>query len=440
MKVGDIGSVMRAAQKGDADAQFRLANHYLSRRQNQLADQWMNKAAALGHERAQLFCAVSILAAPGNGKRLTEACEFLVTIVDTGHPEANFLLANQLYLGDGIEIDLDRARHCLETAVRAELPAAWRVLAMLHAGHSSNADTAMSCFYKAASLGDPFAQYAAAARLFKLDIRTRKEDIVVRWLENASMRGVYLARILLEEIRTQEGETGSFRIQDLVEETTIEQAMAFEWPEPRKLSLTVIAESPLVAEASNALRKEECDYIVSFAHPALSASRAIDPSTGKSVRNPVRTSSGMNFSLTFKDIVVGFVERTMAAAAGLPMVNGEPLAVLHYQPGEEYKPHFDAFLPNDPGAQKMLAMGGQRAKTVLVYLNDNFEGGATDFPNRAVKVEPEAGKLLLMENCNADGTPSQFGLHAGLPVTEGEKWLASMWMREQAFRNLMIDE
>ena len=139
-------------------------------------------------------------------------------------------------------------------------------------------------------------------------------------------------------------------------------------------------------------------------------------------------------------MVVGFIEQMMAAAAGMQIFNGEPLAVLNYRPGEEYKPHFDAFLPNDPGASQLLAMGGQRIKTVLVYLNDDFKGGATDFPNRSIRVEPEAGKLLLMENCNPDGTPSQSGLHAGLPVTEGEKWLASMWMREQAFRNLMTNE
>ena len=434
MKVNEIQSLVLAAQEGDADAQFRLAGDYLARRQVQLANGWMSKAAAAGHEQAQLYCAGAVLSAPGKGERLKEICTYLVKVAGSGHPEANFMLANQLFHGEGILGDEERARVCFETAIRANLPAAWRVLAMFHVIQGNDEKIILSCFHKAAVLGDPYAQYAAAAEVIRNDERAKNSEQVAQWLENSARRGVFLARILLKESKLDDKNTKDFQVDRFITEISIADALLFDWPKPRHLSLDVLGDKPLLAEAPAALRKEECEYVMSFAHPALSVSRAIDPASGASIRDPVRTSSGMNFSLVFKDIVVGFVEQTMASAAGMQITNSEPLAVLNYQPGEEYKPHFDAFLPNDPGASQLLAMGGQRIKTVLVYLNDDFVGGATDFPNRSLRVEPEVGKLLVMENCEADGSPSQVGLHAGLAVTEGEKWLASMWLRERTFR------
>ena len=77
--------------------------------------------------------------------------------------------------------------------------------------------------------------------------------------------------------------------------------------------------------------------------------------------------------------------------------------------------------------------GGNRTHTALFYLNDDFEGGETEFPKLDIKVKPELGKLLLWTNMNDDGTLDYDSLHAGLPVIEGEKWILVIWVREQKF-------
>lgn len=80
---------------------------------------------------------------------------------------------------------------------------------------------------------------------------------------------------------------------------------------------------------------------------------------------------------------------------------------------------------------------GQPARfaTLLLYLNDGMEGGETSFPlwrnaesPHALKVKPEKGKAVLFYNILPDGNFDELSEHAALPVTNGEKWLANLWV------------
>ena len=79
------------------------------------------------------------------------------------------------------------------------------------------------------------------------------------------------------------------------------------------------------------------------------------------------------------------------------------LSILRYDSGQEYTPHFD-FLgsKNDPAAQYETA--GQRVRTLLVYLNTDFEGGETEFLSNRLKVKGNVGdavsdfKQLVQDN------------------------------------------
>lgn len=57
--------------------------------------------------------------------------------------------------------------------------------------------------------------------------------------------------------------------------------------------------------------------------------------------------------------------------------------VISYQPGQLYCPHMDT----NP-ATTAATPGGQRTATVLLYLNDVEEGGATEFVELGIAVEP----------------------------------------------------
>jgi prolyl 4-hydroxylase len=129
------------------------------------------------------------------------------------------------------------------------------------------------------------------------------------------------------------------------------------------------------------------------------------------------------FGVYAEDLVVNALNRRIAALSGTGIDQGEPLQLLRYRPGGEYKPHMDA-LPAEPN---------QRILTVLVYLSDDYEGGETAFPNAGLSFRGRTGDALLFRNTGADGRPDPLSLHAGLPVARGIKYLASRWIRANRF-------
>jgi hypothetical protein len=109
----------------------------------------------------------------------------------------------------------------------------------------------------------------------------------------------------------------------------------------------------------------------------------------------------------------------------------EPTSVLHYAPGEQFKPHYDFLNPDVPGYALERTTKGQRVATFLLYLNDDFEGGETDFPLLNYRYKGRKGDALLFWNVDPSGASDLQTLHAGLPTSQGEKWLLSQWLRER---------
>jgi prolyl 4-hydroxylase len=108
--------------------------------------------------------------------------------------------------------------------------------------------------------------------------------------------------------------------------------------------------------------------------------------------------------------------------------NFEDVQVVRYSQSGKYDPHFDATeCGNDIGVQ---CVQKQRIATVLIYLNDDFEGGTTRFPNLNVTIEPKKGKALFFWVSDKDSRlVYNETLHGGDPVTRGEKWIATQWIR-----------
>ncbi len=117
------------------------------------------------------------------------------------------------------------------------------------------------------------------------------------------------------------------------------------------------------------------------------------------------------------------------ALAGLQ--RAEDLQIVRYEPGEEFKPHLDAFdATTEAGKREIAAYGGQqREATVLIYLSGPKKGGETVFPRLGLKVKPIVGAALYWKNILPSGEVDPFTLHAGAPVVSGIKYAANLWMR-----------
>ena len=187
---------------------------------------------------------------------------------------------------------------------------------------------------------------------------------------------------------------------------------------------------PRVLVFGGLLTADECDELISQAEPRLERSQTVVNATGGSEVNAARTSDGMFFERGESPLIQR-IETRVAALLNWPLERGEGLQILHYRPGAEYRPHFDYFDPAHSGTPTILQRGGQRVGTLVMYLNTPARGGATTFPDAALEVAAIKGNAVFFSYDRPD--PATRTLHGGAPVLEGEKWVATKWLREGTF-------
>jgi len=198
----------------------------------------------------------------------------------------------------------------------------------------------------------------------------------------------------------------------------------------RKVCVLQVMYNPRVVVFGGLLSDEECDALVAMAAPRLARSLTVATKTGGEEVNADRTSNGMFFQRGENELVQR-IEARIARLVNWPEENGEGLQVLHYEPGTEYKPHYDYFDPNEPGTPTILKRGGQRVATVIMYLAEPEKGGGTIFPDVNLEVAPRRGNAVFFSYERPH--PSTRSLHGGSPVLAGEKWIATKWLRERRF-------
>ncbi|MBV8685749.1 MAG: 2OG-Fe(II) oxygenase [Alphaproteobacteria bacterium] len=175
----------------------------------------------------------------------------------------------------------------------------------------------------------------------------------------------------------------------------------------------------------------ECRWVTAKLRPRLAPALVYDGESGVGRLDPSRDSSAVELRLEEMDVVIEVLRARIAAATGLPEAIFEVPQVMHYSVGQQFTPHHDFFDPALPGHRADLARRGQRIGTFLIYLNDDFEGGETDFPKAGLSYRGGIGDALFFANVLPDGRPDPLTLHWGKPPTRGEKWIFSQWIRDR---------
>jgi prolyl 4-hydroxylase len=208
-------------------------------------------------------------------------------------------------------------------------------------------------------------------------------------------------------------------------ELALIEAMALtpEGDPPERPQGESLCETPRITRFEGLLTQAECRYLAEAALPMLQPAVVVDPTTGRQRPDPVRVADSVGFTAPLENLAVHALNRRFAAASGTAPEQGEPLQVLRYRPGGEYRTHFDAL----PG------LSNQRSMTLLVWLNDGFLGGETDFPAAKLSIRGAPGDAILFVNARDDGRRDPASAHAGLPVKAGEKWMASRWIRSRPY-------
>lgn len=202
--------------------------------------------------------------------------------------------------------------------------------------------------------------------------------------------------------------------------TGISMAKCLSVPQPRSLSADpLILAVPAIATAA------ECQWLIAAAGPRLQAAEVYQHGA-----DPGRTNRFAPFSFAHQDVISEVFRTRIALALGAPQQCLEVSQVLHYEVGQEFVLHCDFLNPQALGEE--IARNGQRIVTVLVYLNEDFEGGATSFPRLGLEHRGATGDALMFRNVDRSGQPDPRTQHAGRAPTSGQKWVFSQWVRNRA--------
>ncbi len=437
----NIEALRRDAESGSPGALYNLGVWHLGGSGEapdpEAARGLFESAAAKGFAPAMSALGYLYLQGQGVAVDHSVAAEYFRESAAGGFAEGAFRWAELLASGCGVRADPAAARSVLEDAACNGHPAAMSQLAYCLAnaiGGDRNALDAARWYQRAALAGDPRAQCRLARAREIGDMLPPDPFEALVWYQRAARAGygdaAGAARRLESVIPPEQiQEAGRMAKTPGSEFRDLAPAAPVGVP-----TVDVVRWTPRIFRFKGLLSDEECHHLIAVARPFLRPAMVLDRGTGERIHDQARRSMNARIIDPLRDLVVCTVESRLARCSLLPPGNAEPISILCYRPGDEYRPHADYYDPARPGSATGLALGGQRIATFLAYLNDVDAGGETAFPLIDVSITPKRGDGLLFFNCLPDGSPDRQTLHAGQPVEVGEKWLLSRWIRTGPYR------
>ncbi|WP_374762807.1 2OG-Fe(II) oxygenase [Yunchengibacter salinarum] len=434
----DMAALARKAQAGDPDAQYRMAAMLSGEGHKDRAVALLRKAAASGHRDARFTLASFTLQGHLVKRNPGHAATILARNEAAGHAASRHVLAVLTAMGHGRERDWPGAVALMAAGVEAGDPAAMRIMAGLAHLYGAAPDLADQLFLAAAMRGDIPAALAVVRRS-QQGVDLVDPGLQAHWLSAAHQAGHPLAADLARAGMAQPVPFSGAPdpVPDISEAGEAGESL---WDmlsaDPGSLPLPTakpLNDAPRVAVLAGLVPPVVCDLLVGLAAPAMQPARIVDPSTGQARPDPYRHCFTATLWPDGQDLLGVAVAARMAAVAGLPDEQGEMLSVLAYQQGMTYGPHYDCLTPGEEGANRELSRSGQRPHTVLLSLNDGYEGGETRFPRLELSHRGAPGDALLFDNVTADGQRDDRALHESVAVKQGLKWIASRWMRSMPY-------
>jgi prolyl 4-hydroxylase len=415
-------ALRQRAAAGEALALHQLGLWHAVRQHWPQALDHLSRADAAGHADAQAWLALHALYGWGGSADPARALALFEAAEARGSGEAMYQLAHLAWCDRLVRRDPARMIARLLSAAAADHPGALRALALVYACSSDQQAESDACLARAAALDDRLALYLLGRR----------------WLA----RGDAGQRAAAHGLLALAAAMGLPRAAALHAPGSAPQRISAPrlatLPMPRSGGAAITTpqvhhEQPLVETFDDAWTEEECEYLIASAEPFLHRSVTV-AADGRHVPHEDRTSSDASLLGVREDFIARWLQARMTDRLRVPLSHAEHLVVLRYLPGQEYRPHCDWLHPGTRGNLPGPEHPGQRVHTVFCYLNHVAEGGATDFPQLKVRVEPRRGRIVHFTNLRPDGSGDPATLHAGLPVVAGEKWLATLWTRVRACR------
>ncbi|XP_030080738.1 prolyl 4-hydroxylase subunit alpha-2-like isoform X2 [Drosophila hydei] len=189
---------------------------------------------------------------------------------------------------------------------------------------------------------------------------------------------------------------------------------------PIKMEYLVL--DPLVVVFHDVLSSGEIDEMQLITKPFLERT-LIQHAFGAHIIQKFRTSKGMWINRNHNNLTLRIARRIMDMV-DLDLQGSEPFNVMNYGIGGHYNTHYDYY--------NNSSVTDNRMATVLFYMTDVEQGGATVFPVLKQAVSPKRGSALFWYNIKHNGNRDPRTLHGGCPVLVGSKWIFTQWINERA--------
>ncbi len=411
------------AKAGDGDARMELARAANKAGKRAEAEHWIVEAAAAGQQAALMQTGVWKLIGHRGPKDVEGGAAIIRTAAESGEAAAKALYATILVSSALGPRDWDTAKRLLLEAAEAHEPRALLQVALMLPHERKWQETRLALADRAAGKGFSSALYVAGRMLLE---GGGQESQALARLTLAARANEPNALKVLRNRRTSAPEVSS-PVFELGQINWARVAEAMQWPHARTLPQPISRHgAPRIATLNRLLTPEECDYVISRGAPYLKRAQVAGGQT-----LDVRTNTTAALGLIESDPLIQSIDELITRALGHPPAHGENLSLLHYIPGQQFAAHCDWIDPNAPGRAQEIALSGQRVKTLIVYLNEGFEGGETVFPRVGWRFKGKRGDALLWDNVMPDGTPDPRTLHEGTSPRSSDKFVLSKWMRDR---------
>ena len=170
--------------------------------------------------------------------------------------------------------------------------------------------------------------------------------------------------------------------------------------------------APLVWTVDDALEPAACDAYVAKMH-AQRAEAEVAPIVGHGGVPEIDLKTRNNTRIMWDDeaeanaLLARVAHTVPKRLSNRTLVGANPrLRLYRYEPGQRHGVHWDTAVELPGGVESLL--------TLVFYLNDDFTGGATDFPELEQCIVPKRGRALLFQHRI---------LHEATAVLAGEKYV-----------------
>jgi hypothetical protein len=195
-----------------------------------------------------------------------------------------------------------------------------------------------------------------------------------------------------------------------------------------------LIETPLFQTTENLLTPEECQSLIKFSEPNLKNSLIINGVSGKKELSFYRNSN--DYFLPDDHELTKLIYNKVSNTLGIDQLRFEKVDIIRYMEGESFNTHSDYF--NSKADRENFRNGGQRVATALIYLNEPESGGETFFPRVRLIEKAKTGKMLYFQYNYCDEV-NEKTVHKGMSVEQGEKWVATVWIR-QYLKTQIVDD